>query len=120
MKKRTKIIILAVMVDREDRRDQELLYYQAIAESSSSTQEAIDMANAARIALIKQMDTELLVEGVIKGLGFSDCVITMASSNVNVLVEAKVLTEDEVVKIVSVIQEELGTELKNIKVIPVE
>ena len=155
MKKRTKIIILAVMVvllgvtgylnvalnnasqdvpaqtttasyfasyreDRESRRDQELLYYQAIAESPDSTPEAVASANAAREALIQQMDTELVVEGVIKGLGFNDCVITLASSNVNVLVDADTLTETEVAQIVDVVQQHLQTDLENIKIIPVE
>ena len=155
MKKRTKIIILAVMVvllgvtgylnvalnnasqdvptqtttasyfasyreDRESRRDQELLYYQAIAESPDSTPEAIQSANAAREALIQQMDTELVVEGIIKGLGFNDCVITLASSNVNVLVDADTLTETEVAQIVDVVQQHLQTDLENIKIIPVE
>ncbi len=156
MKKRTKIILLAVMVvllgvtgylnvvlnssvkepvptqattmsyfasyrqDREDRREQAILYYKAIAESPSSSKDAVDGANKAREALIARMDTELMVEGLIKGIGFNDCVITMSSKNINVLVDSKVLTEDEVVKIVDVVQEFLGTELKYIKVIPVE
>ncbi len=155
MKKRTKIIILAVMVvllgvtgylnvalnnsaqdvptqtttasyfasyreDRESRRDQELLYYQAIAESPDSTAEAVQAANAARQALIEQMDTELVIEGLIKGLGFNDCVITMSTSNVNVLVDADTLTEAEVTQIVDVVQEHLNTDIKNIKIIPVE
>lgn len=155
MKKRTKIIILAVMVvllgvtgylnvvlnnsvdevptqttttsyfasyrqDRESRRDQELLYYQAIAESPSSTAEAIAAADQARIDLIAQMDKELVVEGLIKGIGFNDCVITMSSANVNVLVDADVLNETEVKQIVAIVQEQLGTELENIKIIPVE
>ena len=157
MKKRTKFIILGVMVvllgvtgylnvmlnnsvkkgdvptqtttasyfssyrqDRESRRDQELLYYQAIAESPSSSEEAIKNADSARQNLIAQMDKELVVEGLIKGLGFNDCVITMSTANVNVLVDAATLTEPEVAQIVAVIQEQLGTDLKNIKIIPVE
>ena len=156
MKKKTKIIILAVMIvllgvtgylnvvlnnsvkedvptqtttasyfasyrqDRESRRDQELLYYQAIAESTSSTEEAIKNADAARMALIAQIDKELVVEGLVKGLGFNDCVITMSTSNVNVLIDAAVLTENEVAQVVDIIQQQLGTELKNIKIIPVE
>ncbi len=155
MKKRTKIIILAVMIvllgvtgylnialnnsvdetptsttttsyfaayrqDREAQRDQMLLYYQAIAESESSTPEAVTNANAAREALIAQMDTELIVEGLIKGLGYNDCVITMTSSNVNVLVDAATLTDSEVAQIVSIIQENLNLDLKNIKIIPVD
>ena len=86
----------------------------------SSTPEAVTNANAAREALIAQMDTELIVEGLIKGLGYNDCVITMTSSNVNVLVDAATLTDSEVAQIVSIIQENLNLDLKNIKIIPVD
>lgn len=156
MKKRTKFIILGVMIvllgvtgylnvmlnnsvaddiptqtttasyfasyreDRESRRDQELLYYQAIAESEASSAEAIKNADAARQSLIAQIDKELVVEGLIKGLGFNDCVITMSTANVNVLVDAATLTETEVARIVAVVQEQLGTDLRNIKIIPVD
>ena len=157
MKKRTKIIILAVMVvllgvtgylnvmlnnsvkkedvptqattlsyfasyrqNRENRRDEELMYYKALAESPNSDAETVANANAAYLNLVELMDTELEVEGMIQGLGFNDCVISMSSSKVNVLVDAAVLTEDEVIKIVDVVQQFLGTELRNIAVIPVE
>ena len=156
MKKRTKIIIIAVMVlllgvtgylnvmlnksvsnnndgttttssyfqtyrtDRESTRDQEMLYYDAIIASESSSEEAIKNAEEAKLALIDQMEQELVVEGLIKSKGFADCVVTISDSNVNAVVKAAELTSSEVAQIVSVIQTELSVGIENIKIIPVK
>ena len=156
MKKRTKIIIIAVMVlllgvtgylnvmlnksvsnnnnettttssyfqtyrnDRESTRAQEMLYYDAIISSESSSEEAIKNAETAKLALIDQMEQELVVEGLIKSKGFADCVVTISDSNVNAVVKAAELTSSEVAQIVSVIQTELSVGIENIKIIPVE
>ncbi len=157
MKKRTKIIIIAVMVlllgvtgylnvmlnksvssngddttttsssyfqtyrtDRESTRDQQMLYYDAIITSETSSQEAIQNAENAKLELIDQMEQELVVEGLIKAKGFADCVITISDSNINAVVKAGELTQSEVAQIVSVIQSELSVGIENIKIIPVE
>ncbi len=106
--------------DRESTRDQEMLYYDAIISSPTSTAEAVSAAESARLALVGQMDKELVVEGLIKAKGFDDCVVTISSSNVNAIVKAAKLTDGQVAQIVAVIQSQLGTNIENIKVIPIE
>ncbi len=106
--------------DRESTRDQEMLYYDAIISSDSSTAEAIATAESAKLALIDQMEQELVVEGLIKAKGFEDCVVTISDSNVNAVVKASELTSTEVAQIVEIIQSQLATGIENIKIIPVE
>ena len=106
--------------DRESMRDQEMLYYDSIIASDTSTEEAISNAEEARLSLVAQMEKELVVEGLIKAKGFEDCVITISDNNVNAVVKAASLTSDQVAQIVSVIQTELQTNIANIKIIPVE
>lgn len=156
MKKRTKIIIITVMVlllgvtgylnvmlnnsvstkneqttttasyfqtyrsTRESTRDQEMLYYDAIIANETSSQEAITNAENSKLALINQMEKELVVEGLIKAKGFEDCIVTISDSNVNAVVKASELTSTEVAQIVAVIQSQLSTSIENIKIIPVE
>lgn len=155
MKKRTKIIILSLMIvllgvtgylnialnnsaketsttvtttsyftsyrnDRESTRDQEILYYDAIIDSASSTETAIEAAQEAKLDLIATMEKELAIEGLIKAQGFSDCVISISGSKINVVVQCKTLTENEVAQISTIVMEQLGTELKNIVIIPAE
>ena len=151
MKKRTKIIILSLMIvllgvtgylnialnnaskqtsagvtttsyftsyrnDRSSTRDQEILYYDAIIDNASSTEAAISAAQEAKLSLVSKMEKELAVEGLIKAQGFSDCVISIANTKVNVVVQCKSLTENEVAQITTIVKEQLGTELKNIVV----
>lgn len=155
MKKRTKIIILTLMIvllgvtgylnimlndnikqtntnvtttsyftsyrnDRESTRDQEILYYDAIIDSDSSTETAIAAAEAAKLDLIETMEKELAVEGLIKAQGFADCVIAISDTKVNVVVQSTTLTENEVAQISTIVMEQLGTELRNIVIIPAE
>lgn len=155
MKKRTKIIVLSLMVvllgvtgylnivlnnsakqtsttvtttsyftsyrnDRSSTRDQEILYYDAIIDSESSTEEAVKSAQNAKLALIDTMEKELAVEGLIKFQGFDDCVISIKDTKVNVVVKSAKLTENEVAQISTIVKEQLGTELKNIVIIPAE
>lgn len=155
MKKRTKIIILSLMVvllgvtgylnivlnnsvketntnvtttsyftsyrnDRESTRDQEILYYDAIIDSTSSTEAAIAAAEEAKLELISMMEKELAVEGLIKAQGFADCVISISDTKVNVVVKGTTLTENEVAQISTTVMEQLGTELRNIVIIPAE
>ena len=105
--------------DRETTRDQELLYYQAIMESATSDDVYANAEKAINDLMVK-METELLVENTIKGYGFSDCIVTTVNENVNVIVEVESLTTSEVAQIVSVIQDSLHADIKNIKIIPVK
>ncbi len=105
---------------RESTRDQEMLYYDAIIANDSSTDEAVKNAEKAKLALISQMEQELVVEGLIKAKGFEDCVISISDLNVNAVVKAEELSSTEVAQIVAVIQSQLKTSIENIKIIPVE
>ena len=155
MKKRTKIIILSLMVvllgvtgylnivlnnsvkntntnvttlsyfasyrnDRSSTRDQEILYYDAIIDSTSSTEAAVKAAEQAKLDLISTMEKELAVEGLIKAQGFSDCIIAISDTKVNVVVKGASINENEAAQISTIVREQLGTELKNIIIIPAE
>lgn len=105
--------------DRKDTRDQEVLYYDAIVTSASSSAEAISQAEAKRQSLVEQMEMELVLEGLIKAKGFSDVVVSTTASSINVIVKAEALTSAEVAQIVDVIQGQTAYTLDNIKIIPV-
>lgn len=158
LKKKTKIIILSVMVlllgvtgylnialnneavsananvsanttynyfdsyrtDRSTTRNQEILYYTAIIEDENSTEQAKADAENKKIALISQMEQELAVEYLIKGLGFSDAIITTSENYINVIVKSNELTSTEVAKIVSVVTEQTDYGLSSIKVIHID
>ena len=106
--------------DRESTRDQEILYYDAIIDSPSSSEAAIVAAEQAKMELVSLMEKELAVEGLIKAQGFEDCVIAISNEKVNVVVKGSSLTENEVAQISTIVKEQLDTQLKNIVIIPAE
>ncbi len=154
MKKRTKIIILTVMVlllgvtgylnivlnnsissntttasttsyfdsyrsDRSSTRDQQLLYYDSIIESESSSEEAIKNAEDAKLSLTNRITQEVEVEGLIRGLGYTDCVISIGQKKTTVIVEGKEMNDIEANKIAAIVADSLDILAKNVVVIPV-
>lgn len=108
--------------DRQSTRDQELLYYDAIITSESSTAEAIKNAETKKLALVAQMESELVIEGLIKAKGFTDCIVTNIDPNVKIVVKCNeaTLTANEVAQIVSIVKEQTKADIDNIQITPVE
>lgn len=106
--------------DRVNTRNQEILYLDAIISSQSSSAEAKQIAETKKISLVQTMEVELVIEGLIKAQGFNDVIVTNTTENVNVIVKSEPLVADEVAQIVSVIKDQTGKDIDNIKIIPVE
>lgn len=106
--------------DRTDTRDQELLYLDAIIASEATSAEAKTNAETERAELVKNMELELVLEGLIKAKGFEDCVVSSLNSNVSVIVKSGELVSSEVAQIVEIIQNQTGLDIDNIRIIPVE
>ena len=104
--------------EREATRTQEIQFYDAIIASTTSTDEAKQEAEENKLALISQMEKELVTEGIIRGKGFDDAIVTSSSENVNVFVKSESLTSVEVAQITSVVTEQLRVEIDRIVIIP--
>ena len=99
---------------RQETRQQEILYYDAIISSSASTQEAINTAQEKKLEIVALMEQELVLEGLIKGKGFEDCVVTISDESVKAIVKASELDKSQVAQITSILQEQLNTDIGNI------
>lgn len=106
--------------EREATRTQEIQFYDSIIASASSSESAKEEAEANKLALITQMEKELVTEGIIRGKGFDDAIVTSSSSNVNVFVKSAELSSVEVAQITSVVTEQLNVEIDKIIIIPSE
>ena len=106
--------------EREATRAQEMQFYDAIITSETSTDEAKTDAQNKKMNLVSQMEKELVTEGVIRGKGFNDAIVTSSSDNVNIFVKASELTSQEVAQITSVATQQLGVEIDKIIIIPSE
>ena len=106
--------------DRESVRSEEIKYYDAIIASTDTSAEAKAAAETKRASLIEAMETELVTEGLIKSKGFEDVIVTSATSGVKVVVKAGELTSSQVAQIVSIVTEQTGLAIDDIKIIPVK
>lgn len=104
--------------EREATRAQEIQFYDSILTSASSSDSAKKEAETNKQQLISMMEKELVTEGIIRGKGFSDAIVSSSSSNVNVFVQAAELTTAEVAQIASVVTRQLGCELDKVIIIP--
>lgn len=154
MKKRTKIIILSLMIvllgvtgylnivlnnnitstttttttsmyvsyrnDRETLRDQQILYYDAIIDNESSSEEAVKKAEEAKMQLIENMGKEFEAETAVKNCGFSDCIVSITDPNVNVVVQCASITNEENMVITDAVRSALQIDAKYIIIIPAE
>lgn len=106
--------------DRQTTRDQTILYLDAIINNEASSEDAVANAEASKLALTQNMELELVLEGLIKSLGFDDAVVTNSTENVNIIVKAKELTSEQAAQILEVVQTETKKEANNVRIIPVE
>ncbi len=106
--------------NREDTRNEELMYLEAIISSTTSSAEAISNAEAEKIKLVTAMESEMVLEGLIKAKGFEDVIISDLNSSLTVIVKSAELTKAEVAQIVETVQGQTNYDIENIKIIPVE
>ncbi len=103
--------------EREATRTQEIQFYDSIIASATSSEDAKLEAEENKLTLIAQMEKELVTEGIIRGKGFEDAIVTSSSANVNVFVKSAELTSNEVAQITSIVTEQLGVEIDKIVII---
>ena len=106
--------------NRTSTRNSEISYYDAIIASSSTTEEARLTAETNRANLISMMDKELVAEGLIKAQGFEDAFITTSTNLISCVVKTGDLTSSQVAQIYTILHEQLGANLSNVEIIPVE
>ena len=105
---------------RTESREQTLMYYDEIIASESTSADAKAEAEASRLQLMQDMETELTLEGLIKALGFEDAIVTSTTENVNVIVKCAELTGTQAAPIKEVVVTETGLSALNLRIIPTE
>jgi stage III sporulation protein AH len=102
--------------DRQETRNQEILYLDAIIASEATSAEAKANAEAERLELVSKMETIMTIENLIKAKGFEDVIVSASSGSINVIVETAGLTNSEVAQIVDVVKNNSEYSIDNIKI----
>ncbi|MBO5328437.1 MAG: SpoIIIAH-like family protein [Clostridia bacterium] len=107
--------------ERTTTRSEELLQLDSVIalyeEGSQKHEEAVDL----KLKLVDIMENELVLETMIKSLGFSDAVVSIGSEseNVNVFINSDELDYDTALSIYNLLKNEAGVDAGNIIIMPV-
>lgn len=106
--------------DRDAARTETVMQYNAIIESEATSAEAKANAEAQLAALVKGMETEQRLETLIKALGFEDCLVTVGTENINIILKSDPLTDQEVAQVLNVVVSETDKTAANVRIKPIE
>ena len=106
--------------DRDSARTETVMQYNAIIESEATSAEAKANAEAQLAALVKGMETEQRLETLIKALGFDDCLVTVGTENINIILKSDPLTDQEVAQVLNVVVSETDKTAANVRIKPIE
>ncbi len=107
--------------ERTSTRSEELLQLDSVIALYEVGDEKYEEATEMKIEIISAMETELVLENMIKSLGFSDAVVSVStdSGNVNVFINSAELTYDTALSIYTMIKNETEISSGNVIIMPV-
>ena len=107
--------------ERTSTRSEELLQLDSVIELYEEGSERYEQAVDLKLQIVEIMEDELVLETMIKSLGFSDAVVSigMDSDNVNVFINSDELSTDTALSIYNALRNEAGVALTNIIIMPV-
>ncbi|MDR3022312.1 MAG: SpoIIIAH-like family protein [Clostridiales bacterium] len=104
--------------DRLISRTESRLHLESIINNPNSSPEAIASAEQELSVLASNFETELVLETLIKALGFSDAAVAYAS-NVNVMVKGDELNDEKANQILHIILNETESDPSTVRLIEV-
>lgn len=107
--------------ERTTTRNEEILQLDSVIALYEAGSEKYETAANMKMELVNAMEKELVVESMIKSLGFSDCVVSISTSsnNVNVFINSNELETDTALKIYNMIKNETNVVSGNVIIMPV-
>jgi hypothetical protein len=103
--------------NRTNVRDTEVAYLDSIISNQNSDKETIKEAQNQKIEIVRSMESELTIEGLLVASGFSDAIVTVQQGSVNVVLKTAEITKEQAAKVVEIVQDKTGEPAQNIKII---
>ena len=109
-------------LNRQQARDNALELLQQAASDEKADQTMVDEANASIQVMAAYTMSEAQIENLITAKGYGDCICFINAESASVVVSSTEsgLNENDIAKIVEIVQEETGLSANNIKIIEPE
>ncbi len=107
--------------ERTTTRNEELVQLDSVIALYEVGDEKYEEATEMKMEIVAAMEKELVLENMVKSLGFSDAVVSVSSDsdNVNVFINSAELNYDTALSIYSMMKNETGIVSGNVIIMPV-
>ena len=107
--------------ERTTTRNEEIVQLDSVIALYEEGDERYEEATKMKLDIVEAMEKELVIETMVKSLGFSDAVVTVSSDsdNINVFIGSEELTYDTALSIYTMLQNETGINAQNVRIVPV-
>ena len=107
--------------ERTTTRNEELVQLDSVIALYDEGDEKYEEATEMKMEIVSAMEQELVLENMVKSLGFSDAVVSVSvdSDNVNVFINSNELNYDTALSIYNMLKNETGIVAGNIIIMPV-
>lgn len=107
--------------ERTTTRNEEIVQLDSVIALYEVGDERYEAATAMKMDLVAAMEKELVLENMVKSLGFSDAVVSVStdSDNINVFINSAELNYDTALSIYNMMKNETGVVAGNIIIMPV-
>ena len=107
--------------ERTTTRNEEIIQLDSVISLYDAGDERYEEATAMKMDIVAAMEKELMLENMVKSLGFSDAVVAVSSEsdNINVFINSAELNYDTALSIYSMMKNETGIVAGNVIIMPV-
>jgi len=107
--------------ERATTRNEQILQLNEIINNESSSQEAKKEALELKLKITEAMENELMLEYLMKTHGYENVAVTIGTTteSVNVIVQDEELSQDDAIKIYTVVINQLDVSPENVNIIPI-
>lgn len=107
--------------ERTTTRNEEIVQLDSVIALYDAGDEKYEEATEMKMEIVAAMEKELILENMVKSLGFSDAVVSVStdSDNVNVFINSAELNYDTALSIYSMMKNETGIVSGNVIIMPV-
>lgn len=107
------------ILEHEQLRSMQILSLDEIINSEKSSQELIDSAQREKIEIVRRMELEQTVAGILRARGYADAAVAAGDEYVSVMIRAMQADETDVARITELVISQSDLKADDIKIIPI-
>ncbi len=104
--------------NRELRKNEQLVLLDSIINGENSTEAAIVEAEEKKLAICANIQTEMVIESVIKAQGYDNVAVVIGNDNINIFVDQPTLSQEQLAGIFNVVKEHTSYDINQVSVSP--